>query len=183
MKCENEFTQLICFKSVWVFQDYDFLGQVRKCNFLCVTFRSLEYKAILVGPLRTILGVKIKEMVQRGIFLWVYHDPNDPISTRLNENGCQIQNQRINLPMGTKNLKKSRWRHQRSVTTDDLGWPRKGNKVSKNHGHHLATRAVLGSYFSGWHDSDSWDNPGDSTLTQLNALLFLIDSTPAQLKY
>ena len=36
--------------------------------------------------------------------------------------------------------------------------------------------------FSGWLDSDSFDNPGDSTLTQLNTTLFLIDSTLTQLK-
>ena len=30
--------------------------------------------------------------------------------------------------------------------------------------------------------TDSFDNPGDSTLTQLNSLLFLIDSPPTQLK-
>ena len=43
-------------------------------------------------------------------------------------------------------------------------------------------RVVLDSDFSGRLDSDSCDNPGDSTLTRLNTLLFFIDSTPTQLK-
>ena len=37
--------------------------------------------------------------------------------------------------------------------------------------------------FLGWLDSNSFDNPGDSTLTQLNTLLILIDSTPTQLNF
>ena len=44
------------------------------------------------------------------------------------------------------------------------------------------SRVVLDSDFSGCLDSDSYDNPGDSTLTQLNTSLFWIDSTPTQLK-
>ena len=38
----------------------------------------------------------------------------------------------------------------------------------------VPTRDVLDSDFQ----TDSFDNPGDSTLSQLNTLLFLIDSTP-----
>ena len=41
----------------------------------------------------------------------------------------------------------------------------------------LVSRVVLDSDTSGWLASDSCDNPGDSTLTQLNTSLFLIDST------
>ena len=55
-------------------------------------------------------------------------------------NGCQIQNQRTKLSLGTqKNPKNDLWRHQRSLTSDDLGWPRNGHNVSVNHGCHLAT--------------------------------------------
>ena len=39
----------------------------------------------------------------------------------------------------------------------------------------VPNRVVLDSDFSGWLDSDSCDNPGDSTLTQLNTSLFWID--------
>ena len=44
------------------------------------------------------------------------------------------------------------------------------------------TRVVLDSYFRANSTLDSCDNPDDSTLTQLNTLLFLIDSNPTQLK-
>ena len=44
------------------------------------------------------------------------------------------------------------------------------------------TRIVLDSACSGCLDADSCENPiGDSTLTQLNTLLFLIDPSPTQL--
>ena len=36
--------------------------------------------------------------------------------------------------------------------------------------------------FSGWLDSDSYDNPGDSTPTQLKSQIRYPDSTPTQLK-
>ena len=48
--------------------------------------------------------------------------------------------------------------------------------------HWMQTRVVLDSDCSDWLDSDLCDNPGDSTLTQLNTLLSLIDSYPTQLK-
>ena len=54
-------------------------------------------------------------------------------------NGCQIQNQRTKSPWGHKNPKNDIWRHQNSLTSDDLGWPWKGHNVSVNHGCHLAT--------------------------------------------
>ena len=41
----------------------------------------------------------------------------------------------------------------------------------------LSSRVVLDSDFSDRLDSDSCDNPGDSTLTRLNTLVFLIDNT------
>ena len=44
------------------------------------------------------------------------------------------------------------------------------------------SRVVLDSFFSGWLDSDSGDNPGGSTLTQLT-FLFLTDLTPTLLKF
>ena len=34
---------------------------------------------------------------------------------------------------------------------------------------HTGSRVVLDSFFSGWLDSDSYDNPGDSTPTQLKS--------------
>ena len=50
----------------------------------------------------------------------------------------------------------------------------------------LEARVVLDCFFffggGGRLDSDSCDNPDHSTLTQLNTLFFLIDSTPTQLK-
>ena len=54
------------------------------------------------------------------------------------ENGCQLQNQ-SNHPEVTKTRINNLWRHHRSFTPDDLGWPRKGNNVGVNHGCHLAT--------------------------------------------
>ena len=54
-------------------------------------------------------------------------------------NVCQIQNQRTKLPLGAQNPENDTWRHQRSLTSDDLGWPRKCHKVSVNHGCHLPT--------------------------------------------
>ena len=44
-----------------------------------------------------------------------------------------------NYPWGYTNPKNDLWRHQRSLTSDDLGWPRNGHNVSVNHGCHLAT--------------------------------------------
>ena len=44
-----------------------------------------------------------------------------------------------NYPWGHKTHKKGIWGHQRSLTSDDLGWPRKGHSVSANHGYHLPT--------------------------------------------
>ena len=44
-----------------------------------------------------------------------------------------------NYPWGHKNPKNDLWRDQRSLTSDDLGWPRNGHNVSVNHGCHLAT--------------------------------------------
>ena len=44
-----------------------------------------------------------------------------------------------NYLWGHKNPRNDVWRHQRSLTSDDLGWPRKGHNVSVNHGCHLQT--------------------------------------------
>ena len=54
-------------------------------------------------------------------------------------NGLQIQKQCTKLPLGHKNPKNDIWRRQRSLTSDDLGWPRKCQNVSVNHGCHLST--------------------------------------------
>ena len=43
-----------------------------------------------------------------------------------------------NYPWGRKNPKMT-WRHQRQLTSDDLGWPRKDHNVRVNHGCHLPT--------------------------------------------
>ena len=56
-------------------------------------------------------------------------------------NGKRIPNSKSAhqiTPGGTK-TKKVAWRHQRSLTSDDLSWPRKGHNVSVNHGCHLPT--------------------------------------------
>ena len=43
------------------------------------------------------------------------------------------------ITLGGTKTRKMTWRHQRSLTSDDLGWPRKGHNVSENHGGHLPT--------------------------------------------
>ena len=52
----------------------------------------LEYNTMPLSTLRTILGVKLKKKLS--FFFEIYHDPNDPISKVVNENGRKLQNQR-----------------------------------------------------------------------------------------
>ena len=65
---------------------------------------------------------------------------NDPISPNVNDERMKIiKISASNYPRGNKNPKNDIWRHHRSLTSDDLGWPWKGHNVNVSHVCHLAT--------------------------------------------
>ena len=81
------------------------------------------------APYGSFLGVKIKNSKNWHFSFGYLMAPMTLFRYIWMANGCQIQNQRTKLPLGA----------QRSLTSDDLGWPRKGHNVSVNHGCHLPT--------------------------------------------
>ena len=92
------------------------------------------------GPLRTILGVKLKKNRKNGYFLWVTPWPQWPhFDTYEWQTDAKFKISAPNYPWGHKNPKNDIWRHQRALTSDDLGWPRKGHNVRVNHGCYLPT--------------------------------------------
>ena len=82
-------------------------------------------------------GVKNKKNIFKMYFFFgVFMTPMTLFRHIWMTNGCQIQNQRTKLPLGAQIPEK--W-HMMSSKVIDLGWPRKGQNVSVNHGCHLAT--------------------------------------------
>ena len=95
---------------------------------------------MLIEPLRTILGIKVKENRKNGHFLWGILWPQWPhFDTCEWQTDAKFKISAPNYPRGHKYPKNGIWRHQRSLTSDDLGWPRKGHNVSVNHGCHFPT--------------------------------------------
>ena len=65
---------------------------------------------------------------------WPYFD------TCVRETDVRFEISASNYPRDHRNSKKKRpWRHQRSLTSNDLGWPQEGHEVSANHDFHLVT--------------------------------------------
>ena len=94
---------------------------------------------MLFCPYEPFWGVKNKKILNV-IFLWGILWPRWPyFDTHEWQMDAKFKISAPNYPWGHKNPKNELWRHQRSLTSDDLGWPRNGHNVSVNHGCHLAT--------------------------------------------
>ena len=94
---------------------------------------------MLFAPKNHFGGQKQKN-IKNVIFLWGILWPRWPyFDTHEWQMDAKFKISAPNYPWGHKNPKNDLWRHQRSLTSDGLGWPRNGHNVSVNHGCHLAT--------------------------------------------
>ena len=83
-------------------------------------------------------GVKLKK-VKIAIFLCGIYDPNDPISTQINDKRMQNSKSAQQVIPGSTNSRKMTYLCITSSKVIDLGWSWKDHNVNVNHRCHLAT--------------------------------------------